>query len=365
MNANDADDTGAFTKFWANRDYRDGPGPSAKKVTASVFLVHGLQDTNVKTVNFGRWYSLLLKQHITTKVWLSRLGHTDPFDYRRALWVKTLHEWFDSQLMGIDNGILNKPKIDVEVTPGTWVTSNKWPVSDNNQQLTFHKDGSLTTGAAESGTDSFTNSPSQSEATAIAQGNNPNRLLYLSGSLKADLRISGEPTVTLNVTPGSDPGQVGIALVDYGTQNRVRDDGEGNKTLSTQSCWGKSTSYDDSCYYDSVENVISTPLIVLARGWARTSGTKAQTLTVDLAFQDTIIPKGDQIGLAIFGASPNWLVTLDHNADKYAIDLGSSSLTLPMVGQIQTLANAGSMAQVPVHVPADAIPHPSRNQLPY
>ena len=29
------------------------------KVKASVFLVHGLQDTNVKTVNFGRWYELL------------------------------------------------------------------------------------------------------------------------------------------------------------------------------------------------------------------------------------------------------------------------------------------------------------------
>ena len=57
--------------------------------------------------------------------------------------------------------------------------SNTWPVSDNNQQLTFHSDGSLTTGAAEKGTDKFVNNPSQSEAAAVAKGYNPNRLLYV------------------------------------------------------------------------------------------------------------------------------------------------------------------------------------------
>ena len=128
-------------------------------MTASVFLTHGMQDTNVWTTNFGRWYALLKKDHVVTKVWLSRLGHTDPFDYRRALWVDTLHRWFDSQLMGIKNGILSEPRVDVEESPGKWVTSNTWPVSDNNQVMTFHADGSLTTGAPENGTAKFTNSP--------------------------------------------------------------------------------------------------------------------------------------------------------------------------------------------------------------
>ena len=95
----------------------------------------------------------------------------------------------------------------------------------------------------------------------------------------------------------------------------MRDNGEGNKTLSTQSCWGESTSYDDACYYDSVEDTLSTPLAVLARGWARLEGNQANTLTVDLAYNDVEIPDGHQLGLAIFGASPNWLVTLDKQRD--------------------------------------------------
>jgi X-Pro dipeptidyl-peptidase len=366
LDANDGDETGAYTQFWSDRDYREAPRPSAARVKASVFLVHGLQDTNVKTVNFGRWYELLLEHHVVTKVWLSRLGHTDPFDYRRAVWVDTLHRWFDNQLMGIDNGILDEPRIDVEKAPGTWVTSNSWPVANNDQVMTFHAGGSLTTGAPESGKDSFTNSPGQSEATAVAKGPNTHRLLYVTGSLGHDVRMSGDPTVDLTITPQGANGQVGVALVDYGTQVRVKDDGAGNKTLSTQSCWGDSVGYDDACYFDSVENTVSTPLAVLARGWARLTGNQPNTLTVDLAYIDVVVPAGDQLGLVIFGASPQWTVTLDTGATPYKVDLAGSSLTLPVVGSVSFGDNAGDLRQVPSRVPAGAVPDPESpaNRLP-
>ena len=138
-----------------------------------MFISHGMQDTNVKTVNFGRWYELMKKNDITTKIWLSRLGHVDPFDYRRKLWVDTLHRWFDNQLMGIDNGILDEPRVDVETPPGKWVTSDTWPVSDNNQKMTFHRDGSLTTGAAEKGTDELHEQPQPERGRGGRQGRQP------------------------------------------------------------------------------------------------------------------------------------------------------------------------------------------------
>jgi X-Pro dipeptidyl-peptidase len=360
MDREDGDETGAYTKFWSQRDYIKKPGPSAGKVTASVFLTHGLQDTNVKTVNFGRWYKQMKKHGVTTKAWLSRLGHVDPFDTRRELWVDTLHRWFDNQLMGIDNGILDEPRFDVETSPGHWVTSNTWPVADNTAKLTFHKDGALTDGAAEQGTAKFVNDPGQSEGEAIAKGDNPNRLLYVSGDLKSDLRISGEANVKLTITPGDVPvGQVGIALVDYGTEVRVR--GEGIRTLGTQSCYGKSTSYDDACYFDTEEDTASLPLGVLARGWARLKGDQENTLTVHLAFNDVQIQKGHQLGLAIFGASPNWLETQDHGSTPYTVDLAKSLLKLPIVGEFSMAANAGDMTKVPSVVPADAVASSTRD----
>jgi X-Pro dipeptidyl-peptidase len=358
MNRDDGDETGAYTKFWSQRDYRATPPPSADQVTASMFISHGMQDTNVKTVNFGRWYKLMKKNHVVTKVWLSRLGHVDPFDCRRAVWVDTLHRWFDSQLMGIRNGILKEPRVDVETTPGTWVTSDTWPVSDNNQVMTFHADGSLTTGAAETGHGHFVNNPNQSEATAVAKGSNPNRLLYVSGSLKSNLRISGEPTVDLTITPDGSVGQVGVALVDYGTEIRVRDDGDGSRNLGTSSCWGKSVSYDDSCYIDVTEDTASFPLAVLARGWARLTGHQTNTLTVDLAYNDVVVQKGDQLGLVIFGASPDWLATLDGQATPYQVDLKTSSLTLPIVGGLSTAPDAGDLSQVPATLPRGTVPGP-------
>ena len=366
MDQHDGDETGAYTKFWSKRDYRSSPPPDATEVTASVFLVHGLQDTNVKTINFGSWYSLLRQHHLITKVWLSRLGHTDPFDYRRALWVDTLHRWFDSQLMGIDNGILDEPRVDVETSPGTWVTSRSWPVYDKLQELAFHADGSLTTGAAETGTDGFVNNPNQSEAQAVAKGSNNNRLLYLTGSLDQDVRISGSANVDVAITPQGSVGQVGVALVDYGTQVRVRDNGAGNKTLGTQSCYGKKTSYDDGCYFDSVEDTASFPLAVVSRGWARLTGNEENTTRVYLAYNDVVIPAGHQLGLAIFGASPNWTVTIDTKATPYSVDLAKSSLTLPIVGNLSLAGNAGDMRQVPAKVPARTVPGArGRFPLPY
>ena len=367
MNRNDADETGDYTPFWEKRDYRAAPAPDASRVKASVFLVHGLQDTNVKTLNFGRWYALLSKSDVVTKVWLSRLGHTDPFDYRRELWVDTLHRWFDNQLMGIDNGILDEPPVDVEISPDVWVTEDHWPVFDNRETLTFHTDGSLTPDPAESGRDGFINDPGQFEAEAVAKGPNPNRLLYLTGSLTQDVRITGQPTVKLTILPKGSVGQVGVALVDYGTQVRVRDDGEGNVTLGTQSCWGESTPYDDACYFDSVENQVSTSLAVLARGWARLTGNQPNTLTVHLAYNDVLIPAGHQLGVAIFGASPEWLVNLDNQATHYSVDLATSSLVLPLVGSVSFGPNAGDLSQVPEHVSLDTLPtrEPPASRIPY
>jgi X-Pro dipeptidyl-peptidase len=111
---------------------------------------------------------------------------------------------------------------------------------------------------------------------------------------------------------------------------------------------------------------VSTPLAVLARGWARLTGNQPNTLTVDLAYIDVVVPAGDQLGLVIFGASPQWAVTLDTGATPYKVDLAGSSLTLPVVGSESFADNAGDLRQVPSRVPAGAVPDPEppANRLP-
>ena len=142
----------------------------------------------------------------------------------------------------------------------------------------------------------------------------------------------------------------------------MRDDGEGVRNLGTQSCWGKSTSYDDACYFDTAEDTASFPLAVLARGWARLKGDQENMITVTSPTTTCRSRRAHQLGLVIFGASPSWLVTIDHGSTPYTVDLAKSSLILPIVGELSTADNAGDLSQVPSVVPPGTVADGAGNQ---
>jgi X-Pro dipeptidyl-peptidase len=100
---------GDFTPMWAQRDFVR----NANRVKAAVFSVNGAYDLNVKPINWGQWLDAL-PATTPRKLWLSQTGHVDPFDFRREVWVRTLHRWFDRWLLNVHNGIEHEP----EVTPG-------------------------------------------------------------------------------------------------------------------------------------------------------------------------------------------------------------------------------------------------------
>ena len=56
------------------------------------------------------------------KLWILRQGHVDPFDGRRAVWVDTIHRWFDYWLQGVPNGIMSEPAVDIEESANNWKT---------------------------------------------------------------------------------------------------------------------------------------------------------------------------------------------------------------------------------------------------
>src|SRR3954451_4739458 len=89
--AGSANETGDYNAFWDERNFV----PDARKVRASVFVAHGINDLNVETKHFAQWWTALAKRGVPRKIWLSQEGHVDPFDFRRGEWVSTLHRWFD------------------------------------------------------------------------------------------------------------------------------------------------------------------------------------------------------------------------------------------------------------------------------
>jgi X-Pro dipeptidyl-peptidase len=353
-----ADDTANFNAFWAARDFR----LDASKVKASVFLVHGVNDLNVTTNQFGEWWSALAANHVPRKVWLHETGHVDPFDLRRPEWVDTLHQWFDYWLKGIQNGIMSQPRASVETSPGVWTSQADWPLSRSVKLP-------LGTGKV-----SYTDA-SLSEDQAIADPSSPvpGRLAFLYGPTTTPLRIAGTPSVTLRIKVDKPTTQLTARLVDYGTASRVQyDQGEGVKTLSTQSCYGESITDDDACYYDVAERVATTDQAVLTRGWLdaahhtslkfRTplSPGRWYTVTIPISPTDEVVQSGHTLGLILTQSDQEYTDGQNVGA-TVQVDLARSTLSLPITGVAPATAPPAAKVRTG---PATKVLIPRTRQLP-
>src|SRR5262249_16437495 len=106
-----------------------------------------INDLNVETKHFAQWWDALARRGVPRKIWLSQEGHVDPFDYRRAEWVSTLHKWFDFWLQGLRNDVMRQPQATIELTPDHFVEERSWPAPG-----TFHFPVSLGAGDGTTGT---------------------------------------------------------------------------------------------------------------------------------------------------------------------------------------------------------------------
>ncbi|OIJ66377.1 Xaa-Pro dipeptidyl-peptidase [Streptomyces mangrovisoli] len=339
---------GDWTGLWTERDYVK----DASKVKASVFLVHGLQDLNVRDKNFGQWWDALAKNGVDRKIWLSQTGHVDPFDYRRGAWVDTLHRWFDHELLGYDNGIDREPMADVERHPDQWTTSTVWPPRTTAATTLRPAAGpeagvgtlGLTTGH---GTETFTDDPKLSETdwAAHATAATAEKASFVTAPLARDLRVSGSSKVTVTATPTTATAHLSAVLVDLGpdTIRDYADAAEGITTLTDRTCWGASTAGDSACFLTTAAKTTDVEANVVSRGWADlghyasarkgvplTPG-KAYTMTLDLAATDHVVPKGHRLALIVAGTDRD-LIDPPADTPTVTLDLSRTSASIPLVG---------------------------------
>ena len=87
--------TGDENAYWRARDYLH----LAKRVRASVFVVHGLEDYNVMPKAFASWWEQLASYGVTRKIWLHNGGHGGPSS--TSGYQQTLNKWMDHWLFGV------------------------------------------------------------------------------------------------------------------------------------------------------------------------------------------------------------------------------------------------------------------------
>ncbi|HEX5540402.1 MAG TPA: Xaa-Pro dipeptidyl-peptidase [Micromonospora sp.] len=359
------DVTGDYNDFWAERDYV----PNADKVQASVFVVHGINDDNVRADHFSKWWYALAENNVPRKLWLTGTGHIDPFDFRRGEWVDTLHRWFDYWLQGIDNGIMNEPMADIERLPDVWETHRTWPLPNTQPTQVWLRPGADGGSGALSvrpnpgkASATFQDAPTMSQANAIRHPSDPlantqNRLVFLSEPLKAPLHISGTPIVQIKASVnGVDTSFAGL-LVDYGTRQRFSTSGDGIRTLTAEDCWGAEANWgghaEEACYRQTEKTVASNPQELVTKGIL--DGLNIDSLTestplvpgqkyqvkVPLMPEDYVFEAGHQIGVILLGSYSGYSSRAKQTRADITIHFDSSRIMLPVVGGRQAAVAAG------------------------
>ncbi|MFD8644260.1 Xaa-Pro dipeptidyl-peptidase [Streptomyces zaomyceticus] len=352
--------SGDRTAAWAERDHVRNAG----KVKASVFVVHGQQDLNVRANQFGQWWDALAAHGVERKIWLSQTGHVDPFDFRRAEWVRTLHRWFDHYLLGYENGIDREPVADIERAPDRWTTDRHWPPRTTATTTLRPAPGAAAgpgvlgrAPAAPGSTATFTDDPALGELDWAARidGATPEKAGFVTRPLSRELRISGSSKVTITATPTTSTAHLSAVLVDLGPDT-IRDygaAGEGITTLADRTCWGLSTPGDSACFLETEARTAAVGHTVVSRGWADlgtwadpgaerplTPG-RAYTMTLDLAATDHVVPAGHRLALIVGGTDKD-LLDPPSSTPTLTLDLNRTWAKLPLVGGAAAFGRATS-----------------------
>ncbi|MCQ4214295.1 Xaa-Pro dipeptidyl-peptidase [Streptomyces longispororuber] len=333
--------TGDWSPYWAERDYLK----DVRKIKAGVFVVHGLNDWNVKTKNAGQLWEALKKNHVPRKLWLHQAGHTNPMPLRMEEWLRQVHHWFDHYLYGIGNGITKEPQVDVEQADFSWRQQRDWPApGTRDTTLRLRADGSLgrSPGPAtvQSLTDAGRTVPAEQLVTS-PDAANPNRLAYTTGPLDRDVRLNGVPEVDVRSSLSGTSPYVTALLVDYGKDTRAT---SGTVTDTTQQvCYGEGVPGlpgETGCAYRTRHATQSADFKIVTRGWldARNRDSYARQSKVvegreyrlrwDLQPQDYVFKAGHRLGLVLI--STDYDYTLRYPAGTtMTVRAGVGSVTLP------------------------------------
>ncbi|MED1103302.1 Xaa-Pro dipeptidyl-peptidase [Bacillus paramycoides] len=292
--------TGEYNDFWDKRNYVK----DAKNVKASVFVVHGLNDWNVKTKQFAQWWEALGENNVPRKMWLHQGGHGGTTSNN---WQQTQNKWFDYWLYGIENGIMDEPMVDVQRENKTWQKIKNWPdpaaVPSKIRMYLSNKAVNLPLSMG-----SVNNVFSFVDDAKIKSNQlveNPelevaNRLVYTMPVLQKDMRISGTPKISFKGNIDRSVSNLTALLVDYG----------GAKPEIVTRGWM------DPQNLNSINN--ST---VIQPG-------KDYTFTWDMQPDDYVFKEGHQIGVVLIASDYDYTIR-PKAGTKLTVKL--SEVTLPIV----------------------------------
>ncbi|WHX26301.1 Xaa-Pro dipeptidyl-peptidase [Virgibacillus halodenitrificans] len=299
--------TGDYNAFWDERNYLNG----VHNLQASVFLVHGLNDMNVKRKQFAQWWEKLKQYDVPRKLWLHNGGHIDPKVTSGDKWLTTLHRWFDYWLYDKNNGVMDEAQVTIQQPDDTWIQQTEWPHKDAHNTLFY-------LGTDQSGRGALQEFEEVSEEEKATFTDNafikaeqlvkkpevmvPHRLAYMTSKLTRPVRLSGFPQLSIQASIDQTAANLTALLVDYGPDET---------TIVTRG-------WMDACNVDSIwQSKALEPGRLYNFEW-------------DMEPHDYKFEKGHQIGLVLMSSDYEYTIR-PKTSVSITVHYGKSHVILPLV----------------------------------
>ena len=331
--------SGDYNEFWAQRDLL----PYAGNIKAATLMAHAFNDWNVVPEHSVR-IANAIRGRVPLQFYFHQGGHggNPP--------LEMMNKWFTRYLYGVENGVEKDPKSWIVREPGAATppapappgtplivpargggrgsTPAPTPYADYPHPdavmvvLRPHAGGAARgvldlVAAAKSEQESFTDNVEVAAPALATAEQSPHRLLYVTDALTMPVHISGTARVTLRLAASKSAANLSVYLVqipwtagNISTSNLIT---RGWADPQNHSSLTKGGNYD-----------------ARARGAALRPG-QFVTLTFDLQPDDQIIPVGRRIGLMILSSDRDFTLW-PKPGTELTIDLGASSIAVPMVG---------------------------------
>ncbi|PYZ94868.1 Xaa-Pro dipeptidyl-peptidase [Salipaludibacillus keqinensis] len=211
--------TGDYNEFWDDRNYLN----DVKNIEASVFIVHGLNDRNVRTKQFAQLWDAIGEQDIPRKMWLHNRGHSGVGNQNN--WTETQHKWYDYWLYGLENDITEEPMVDVQREDNSWQKQEDWPHVDMQSTKLYFQPENEGTGSLHKSP--VRNQPHNKQSLIDAPTTNPNtlvanpdtthvnRLAYTTDVLAEPVHMSGSPEINIRASLDRPVSNLTAFLVEY------------------------------------------------------------------------------------------------------------------------------------------------------
>ena len=287
--------SGNYNRFWDERNYLQ----HADRIQASVFILQGLNDWNVKPDQGIRLYEKLQELGKDRMMLLHQGQHIYTYHLEDSPTLGLIDRWLDYYLKGIDTGIQNESKIYIEnnLDQKLWMEEEVWPpksyksyrVQENGNQMIVDDLSQTIYDRKQKNTKAWL------DELVLTQ--NAHSLSFDLETMKEDTRFAGRAKVSFRARIQQPTAILSAMLVEKGKQVRLTSNLEGNENRSfTFKMEEKPSDY-----------------FVITRGWMNAQNRLNNyskeaidpdtwyTYSFDFVSNDYTIPKGHTLSLILYG----------------------------------------------------------------